>query len=97
MGKRVKTEGVEQSDAARLLGLAKRPGLPASIDDHDGLPTYKTLQDLKLIYQYIEYAIDCVYALLNGVHDISITPPGRRCDCSRSERERRLIKYSSSN
>ena len=40
MVKQVKMEGVERSDAARLLGLAKRPGLPAFNDAHVDLPTH---------------------------------------------------------
>ena len=77
MGKQVKMEGVERSDAARLLGPAKRPGLPASIGEHDDYQHIKHCETIYImIYKYIEYAINHVYDLLSSVHDKSIKPPG---------------------
>ena len=40
VGKNGGSPANEVSDAARLLGPAKRPGLPASNGGHDELPTH---------------------------------------------------------
>jgi len=49
-GKNGGSRANEVSDAARLLGLAKRPGLPSSIDEHDDLPIHKNIAKLHVLY-----------------------------------------------